>query len=246
MIRMMDRRNPYGSEGGYVVSRRGRDMARGRRTMDMARGGRMGMGRGRADRLMMDDMNRYREGSFEYSLADMTEQNQPVRHDPYTPYGYYDDGYYDGRRGEMRNSVGGRGGRDGHDYPMDYMGYDRRRDYRGYRDYAGDYGEKLTRDELDRWSRELMSSVEEKDRQMFSKENVLKKAREMGIKFEEVSEDEFYVTTLMMLTDYCKTLGTASMDLYLKLAKDWLWDEDADVQGGEKLAVYFDNVIAGE
>lgn len=241
----MDRRNPYGSKGGYVTSgRRARDMARDRR---------------RGDRLMMDDMRRYERGDYEYSLADMTEQNQEVRHDPYTPYGYYDE-----RRGDRR---GGRGGRDGHDvYPVEFMGtfgmpsyYDRRgdrarnrdytRDYergydRGYgRDYAGDYGDRLTREELNDWSKELMSEIEEKDRQMFSRENVLKKAQEMGIKFDEANEDEFYVTTLMMLTDYCKTLGTANMDLYLKLAKDWLWDEDAEIKGGEKLAVYFDNIV---
>ena len=47
----MDGRNPYGSEGGYVVSRRAR-----------------------GDRLMMDDMRRYNRGEYEYDLAEMTNK----------------------------------------------------------------------------------------------------------------------------------------------------------------------------
>lgn len=221
----MDGRNPYGSKGGYVTSYdpRHRDMARGRRN--------------RMDGLMMDDMRRYHEGKSEYSLGEMTQQRQPMRHDPYTPYGYYDE-----RRMPRR---------DGHDvYPVEFMGavgmpssYETRRPMR---DYAGDYGDRLTRDELHRWAQDLLAEVEEKDRGIFSKENILKKARDLGIKFDEVNEDEFYVTTLMMLTDYSKTLGTANVDLYLKLAKDWLWDDDVDIRYGEKLAVYYDTVVCGE
>lgn len=243
----LDGRNPYGSEGGYVSSRpRRRDMARRRRR----------------DGLMMDDMRRYEDGESDYTLDQMTRQRQPMEHDPYTPYGYYDYGYEsDYARGG--NSGRGRGGRDGHDvYPVEFMGkfampsrydYARRREmdmrrggsYSGYYtgDYAGDYGERLTREELHKWAKNLESEIEEKDRGIFSKENILKKAREMGIKFNEISEEEFYVTTLMMLTDYCKTLGTANMELYLKLAKDWLWDDDAEVKYGEKLAVYHDNIV---
>ena len=52
----MDGRNPYGSEGGYVVSRRAR-----------------------GDRLMMEDMRRYNRGESDYELADLTRQNQEIR-----------------------------------------------------------------------------------------------------------------------------------------------------------------------
>lgn len=67
-MRRYDGRNPYGSEGGYVVSRR--------------------TGR---DRLMMDDMRMYRENPEKYDLADMTRQNREIEHDPYTPYTPYQD-----------------------------------------------------------------------------------------------------------------------------------------------------------
>ena len=64
-----------------------------------------------------------------------------------------------------------------------------------------------------------------------------------GYKF---TEDELCLTTLMMLTDYKNTLGTANMDIYIRLAKDWLEDKDVAVKGGEKLAVYHDCIVEGE
>lgn len=70
-----DGRNPYGSQGGYVSSRRTRDM------------------------LMYDDMRRYRENPSNYNLSDMTRQNREIEHDPYTPYQYgrdYRKENYDG------------------------------------------------------------------------------------------------------------------------------------------------------
>ena len=36
------------------------------------------------------------------------------------------------------------------------------------------------------------------------------------------------------------------MDIYLRLAKDWLEDDDVSVKGGEKLAVYHDCIVEGE
>ena len=46
---------------------------------------------------------------------------------------------------------------------------------------------------------------------------IRKRANEMGIKFDKYSFEEFYVVVLMKYTDHCKTLGTANMDIYLKL-----------------------------
>lgn len=166
------------------------------------------------------------------------------------------------RAGDYADYDYARGRRDGHYgqmyYPIEAMGtfngyygmgseYDYargRRDY-GY-DYAGDYGENLTKQELEHWNKKLMQEVEEKDKAFFSKENVKKKAQEMGIKFDKFNEEEFYLTALMMYTDYCKTLGTANMDTYLRLAKDWLEDKDVSVKGGEKLAVYHDCIVQGD
>lgn len=40
------------------------------------------------DGLMMDDMRAYQKGNYQGSFADMVEQNQPLRHDPYMPKDY--------------------------------------------------------------------------------------------------------------------------------------------------------------
>ena len=131
------------------------------------------------------------------------------------------------------------------DYGYDYN-YDMR-DYRDYRDYRGRYdrGNTLSEDELMEWSKEMMSELDEKDKQLFTKENIEKKAQEMGIKFKEFTFPEFYTTVMMLYTDYNKTLGKANFDTYICLAKDWLADEDAEMQYGEKLAAYYDSVVEG-
>ena len=121
---------------------------------------------------------------------------------------------------------------------------------RGRRDYAMDYnygygydGEMLEDEDIMEWTEKLKKEVDDKDKAFFSKENIKNKATQMGIKFDKFSMEEFMLTTLMMYTDYCKTLGTANMDIYLRLAKDWLTDEDASVKYGEKLAAYYDNIV---
>lgn len=147
--------------------------------------------------------------------------------------------------------------RDGHYYPFEItgkMGYeeemydpyyqDMMYDYRGRgRDYAG--AEMLSNRELMDWSQKLMKDVEEKDKAFFKYENVEKKAKDMGIQFDKFTFDEFYLVCLMMYTDYCKTLGTANMDIYLKLSKDWLQDQDSELKNSEKLYAYYYYVVMG-
>lgn len=147
--------------------------------------------------------------------------------------------------------------RDGHYYPFEItgkMGYeeemfdpyyqDMMYDYRGRgRDYAG--AEMLSNRELMDWSQKLMQDVEEKDKAFFKYENIEKKAKDMGIQFDKFSFDEFYLVCLMMYTDYCKTLGTANMDIYLKLSKDWLQDQDSELKNSEKLYAYYYYVVMG-
>lgn len=147
--------------------------------------------------------------------------------------------------------------RDGHYYPFEItgkMGYeeemytpyyqDMMYDYRGRgRDYAG--AEMLSNRELMDWSQKLMQDVEEKDKAFFKYENIEKKAKDMGFKFDKYTFDEFYTAVLMSYTDHCKTLGTANMDIYLKLAKDFMEDSDTAVKYGEKLATYYDTIVIG-
>ena len=265
-----DMRNPYGSAGGYVVSsRRGR--GRDRLMMDdMAR-----YNRGESD-MDLADMTRQHQGIMHDPYMPRDYETGEVYDGVDDFYGREEDmargrRNYDmarGRRNMDYNYDYARRRMDGHYpisagstyYPIEAMGvfngyygmggqdYARGRYRRDYTyDYVGgDFGENLGKEEISHWTNKLMKEVEDKDKQFFSKENIMRKAQEMGIKFDKFNQEEFYVTALMMYTDYCKTLGTANMDIYLRLAKDWLEDDDVSVKGGEKLAVYHDCIVEGE
>lgn len=259
-----DGRNPYGSEGGYVVpSRRGRrDRARG---MDYAydrrdyRGGDYEYDTRRGDRAYsQQDMERGRR-DYEYSGQSRMDYEYDMRYDnDMARGGRGGDGHYPMVQGYMPIEAMGRftgywgeperdyarGGRRDYGYDYDMRGRGRY-DY-GY-DYAGDYGETLSHKEIEEWKKKLMEEVEDKDKQFFNKETFTQRAKQIGIQMgDKFTEEELCLTTLMMYTDYKKTLGTANMDIYIRLAKDWLEDKDVSVKGGEKLAVYYDNIVEDE
>lgn len=166
---------------------------------------------------------------------------------------------YDGR-----NPYGSKGGyvrdhgRDYDDYDYEDMEmYDRRRGDRRYSDGRRYDIEMETRDsarydrhsrgdkELKQWSKRLLSELEDKHKQLFNMEHVTKRAEEMGIRFEEFSPFELYTTALMLFTDFKDALSTTNLDIYLKMAKYWLCDEDAELQYGEKLRAYYETIVNG-
>lgn len=226
--RMTDGRNPYGSEGGYVVSRR----ARGDRRM----------GRDYAN----DYPNRYSD-SENQRLNNQREESY-MRGREYD--GHYEPieimGRFNGYYGGAEDYARGMREQDynyGRDYGyMPYPPY--MMDYGYGRDYAQG-GEYLSDKDLKMWADKLMRDVEDKDKQFLSRENIRKRADEMGIKFDKYSFEEFYVVVLMKYTDHCKTLGTANMDIYLKLAKDFFEDPDTALRYGEKLAAYYYDIVEG-
>lgn len=284
--RMMDGRNPYGSRGGYVTSRRSR--RRGRRDRGMGED----YAYNRDYRDYADREYASRRGDRAYSQQDMemgSENYKPLGNRPMGslyPFPVTEDSTRDGHYGypmmrhdyESDMARGGRRmdmegdmryysrGRDGH-YPMSegktYFPIEAMGTFSGYygmpeqdyargrymMDYAGDYGEKLTKEELEHWHKKLMKEVDEKDKQFFQKEMIGQKAKQMGVQMKDYNEDELAVATLMVYTDYCKTIKPlvgSNMDIYVKLARDWLEDEDSSVKGGEKLAIYYDCIIEGE
>lgn len=117
-------------------------------------------------------------------------------------------------------------------------------DYRRYPDYArseDDYA--LSDEELTRWGKKLLESISEKDKQVLKMENIIKKAEQLGIRFDMFTPYEYYLVVLMMFTDYSKTLGVGNYDIYMKMAKDWLCDEDVAVKYGKKLSSYYENIV---
>lgn len=264
---MRDGRNPYGSEGGYVTtSRRSR---RGRRDRAMSRG--MDYAYDRRDYRSSDMEYDSRRGDYAYNEQD----NERSRRD-YESNGQYDMGY---DYADMRRRRNSRGqympdrGYEPTDYgfheergfkPVEAMGYftgyygggedygydmrGRGRDY-GYYDMGGDYGETLTKEELEHWKKKLMEEVDDKYKSFFTKENIASKAKQLGVQMEGFSEEELLISVLMTYTDYCKALKPyigENMDAYVKLGHAFLVDKDSPVKGGEKLAIYFDNIVEAD
>lgn len=224
-----DMRGDY--EGGDM---RGRDYGE-----DMARGGR---GRGRSDYgdYEMNDGRDYRGGMDGHHMGNRGGY-EPVE------FMGYCSGYY----GSPEQDYGmdyRRGGGSRMDYGYDIRGRGRGRDYGyDYGDYGddyGDYGETLSEKELEEWNKKLLGQLDEREKQMFSKDAIMQKIKQMNKPMEGFGEKELYTTMLMLLTDYKMTLP-ANPDTYLRLAYDWLSDKDVAVKGAEKLAIYYDEVVMG-
>lgn len=208
------------------------------------------MNRPLMQRIMRDGRNPYgsRGGYITSRDPRRRDRNYEMPEEDYS-YDYNQD-YARGRMNRQRDMRGsypfelmGRVGyEEMYDPYIQDMGYDYARG-RGMRDYAE--GITLTNRELMDWSQKLMKELEEKDKNYFKYDNIEKKAKEMGMTFDKYSFDEFYTTVLMMVTDYCKTLGTANPDVYLRLAKDFLEDKDSGLKYGDKLSTYYDYVVMG-
>jgi hypothetical protein len=162
-----------------------------------------------------------------------------------------------GDYGDMHHGGMGRGGYE----PVEFMGYcsgyygapqgDYGYDMRGRRDYGydygypyGDFGETLSEHELESWNKRLMEQLDEREKQMFHKDTIMQKAKQMGKSMEGFGEKELYTATLMSYTDDKEFIGQ-NPDLAIKLGYAFLSDKDAKVRGAQKLAVYFDEIVMG-
>lgn len=268
-LMMRDGRNPYGSRGGYVRdSRRGgydrnyrdygdteydtrrgdraysqQDNARGRRDYEYDRQSDMARG-------SYDMRGQNYKGEEVYSREEMDGHYVQGRggenYRPVEAMGYFSGyaGMQDGFYPRVRQ------GRDYGNYDDDMRGRDyesdmrRNRDYNDMRgrDYAGDYGENLTKEELEHWCKKMTSQLDEREKQMFSKEAIIQKAKALGVTMEGFSEMELYVNTLKNYTDHKKSIGQ-NPDMAIKLARDDFFDEDGEYKGAEWLAVYYDTFV---
>ena len=135
-----------------------------------------------------------------------------------------------------------RGDRDYRDY-RDYRDM-RDRDYRDQdyrdRDYASEDYEKEYEYDLEKWTQKL----KKEDRFGLSKDKVASTAKQMGVKFEDYDENEYYTVYLMLISDY----PTISNDprMYLNMAKEWLEDKDLKIDGSTKLCKYMYEIVMAE
>lgn len=244
---------PRNARGEFMSRGRGRGRGRrGDRGMDYGMYPEMRDGRVIRSYPTMHPQGDYNRGDMNYDMA-RGDYGEDMRGSDYRGGDY--------RRGQMMG--------DGHHYPEqmggqtyypieamgrfngywgmpqgDY-GYP---DMRGRRDYGydygydyGDYGETLSEKELDEWCHKLKSQLDEREKQMFSKEMITQKARQMGKEMKGFGEKELEVTALMLYDDYKQSVGQ-NPDLIIKLAFDWLNDKDA-LKGAEKLAAYKDCIV---
>lgn len=240
---------PRNSRGEFISRGRGRGRGRGRR-------GDRGMDYGMDGRVIrsyptMHPQGDYGRGDMNYDMA---------RHEDMRSMDYRGGDY---RSGQMMGDGHYQHGRQSGYEPVEFMGYcqgyygspqdyGRGRDY-GYnrRDYGydygypyGDFGEALSDKELEDWCHKLKSKLDEREKQMFHKDAIIQKAKQMGREMKGFGEKEIEVVTLMLLDDYKRTLGV-NPDTMVKLAFDWLDDQDAQLKGAQKLAVYYDEIVMG-
>ena len=216
-----DGRNPYGSRGGYVSSRRPR------RDRDMED---YGMPKGDYRRGM-----RYDRNMGEYEAGDMRRGD---RRDYERDYGDYGRDYadYDMRGGDYGSQD--MRGRDYADYGMDY----------GMRDYGEmEYG-KMSHKDIEKWKKH-MKNQDGTMGEHFKKEQVMQAARQIGVNPEEYGEHIFPLVMNMMYSDYCavaKKFGLDRPDFYAELAKAFLNDKDFSGEPEEKVWLYYQCIAAPE
>lgn len=211
--------NYTGGRGGYPM--RGGDYAQNEMAnMDM---------RGDYRSNNMGDMARRNDYGYD---GHHYPQGQGSTYYPIEAMGVF-NGYYG-----MPEQDYARGGRRDYGYDMRY-GRDYGYDY-GY-DY-GDFGQVLSDEELKEWEHKLLSKLSDQEKQVFSKDAIMQKIKQMGIKMEEFSEKELYINTLANYTDHKKSIGM-NPDLAIKLAYDDFCDDDSKYEGAEWLSVYFDTFV---
>lgn len=223
---------PRNARGEFTRRGRGRRMDRGMDYGYDMRGGEMRGNRGRRDM-----------GSY----PEMDGHHYPMhggRSGGYEPVEFM--GYctgYAGAKEDYGYPMYDMRGRD-YGYPMHgqhYPPYDYGYPYDDY----GDYGETLSEKELEHWCEKLKKQLDDQEKQMFHKDMISQKAKSMGMQMKDFGEKELEVATLMVYTDYKRTIGK-NPDMAIRLAYDWLTDEDVAVKGAEKLAVYYDCIVEGE
>lgn len=128
----------------------------------------------------------------------------------------------------------------------DYRDYGRNTYVRGhYRDY-GDYdmaseqgGEQKYHQDLKRLIEELKS----KDRFNIKMEDLINQAKQMGVRFEDYTEEEFYLAYLMIMSTFKNAANDHRM--YLSMTKDWLESHITKFKGSDKICAYIYEIVKG-
>ena len=157
-------------------------------------------------------------------------------------YGYYDDeAMYDGRQGVKGTGPYGIGGRR-------YSGS------RGDR-AGGDYGEydyhggemRLGKHDMMMW-KEKMENPDGSYGEHFTSTQIKQAMQSLGVQMSGYNEKELCLAANMLYSDYSEVLKPfipreKEVVIYVNMARAFLDDPDAAVQGGEKLAAYYYAIV---
>ena len=130
-------------------------------------------------------------------------------------------------------------------YGYEYENYDNRGRMRG-RDRAGydsmDY--KDVEQEYEKHLEEWTNKLKHRDKFKMPREQIINQARNMGVRFKDYTEEEFYAIYLAHVTDH----GTISEDYntFIVLAKQFLEDDDMAVTPSEKVCIYLYEIVLGK
>ena len=147
--------------------------------------------------------------------------------------------------------------RRGEDYAMSRGDYDRNYD-RGYAMDGHLEGETLPREyyydgrsasggdeEYRRDLQDWISKMKSKDRFNMTKEQVMSQAKQMGARIgDECTDEEFYALYLAMATDYSDI--TSDPTVFIRMAIDFLKDDDVEMRGSDKLCAYLYSIVLGD
>ena len=200
---------------------------------------------GFARRIIMDRRMRDRD----YARGSGRGRNVRYSRD-YADYGdYEDEAMYDGRQGVKGTGRYGIGG-------SRYYGRSRDRaggDYADY-DYArggdrADYGEemRLTKHDMMMW-KEKMENPDGSYGEHFTSTQIRQAMQSLGVQMNGYNEKELCLAANMLYSDYCDVLKPfipreKEAVIYVNMARAFLDDPDAAVQGGEKLAAYYYAIV---
>lgn len=156
--------------------------------------------------------------------------------------GWYDDEemMYDGRQGVKGTGRYGIGGSRYYGGRGDRAGGD-------YGEY--DYGEemKLSKRDMMMW-KEKMENADGSYGEHFTIQQIKQAVQSLGMQMNKYSEKELCLAANMLYSDYCEVLRPfipreKESVVYVNMARAFLDDPDASVQGGEKLAAYYYAIV---
>ena len=99
----------------------------------------------------------------------------------------------------------------------------------------------MTPSEIRKWEKELKQN----GGSVFTVDQIRQVAQQHGIRFDEFTPELLTVITNMMYSDYKDTVK-GDISTYVKLAKDFLCDEDFDGEPEEKAYLYYNAIVNKE